>query len=116
MGLLVPALIALLRMLVLRYTLLGQLSHGFIPLAGPIDGIWPHPFYCAMHDLSHPLLLLVYCAVFAWLPLRTRAHTRNGHPNLMLFCGLLLLHAAFVLSFCASVFLPVGDMVTTIKP
>ena len=28
-----------------------------MPLAGPMDGICPHPFYLLMHNLTHPLLL-----------------------------------------------------------
>jgi hypothetical protein len=108
MGLLVPALVALLRVLVLRCTILQELRHGFIPLAGPIDGIWPHPFYCIMHSFAHPLLLLVYAAVFAWLPLHARATVFSEHRSLVLFCGVVLLHAAFAFSYCASILLPVG--------
>jgi hypothetical protein len=116
MGLLFPALIAALRVLVLRCTILRELPHGLIPLAGPVDGIWPHPFYCVMHDLTHPVLLFAYAVALAWLPLHARATPLTGHRGLALFGGIILLHAALVISYCVSVLLPVGDMVTTLRP
>src|SRR3989442_8304547 len=73
MGLVVPAILALLRVFVLRHSILGTLGAGFVPLAGPMGGIWPHSFYLVMHDLTHPLLLIVYAGVSAWLPLYLRA-------------------------------------------
>jgi len=114
-GLFVPALLALLRVLVLRGTILGGLGTGFISIAGPIDGIWPHAFYRIMHDLTHPLLLMAYAAAFACLPLYARAALVKGQRSLLLFFGILVVHAAFFFSYFGSVFLPVGDMVSTIK-
>src|SRR5436309_420231 len=115
MGFLVPAILSLFRVFVLRHTNLGSLGVGFVPLAGPMGGIWPHSLYLAMHDLTHPLLLIVYAAVFAWLPLYFRARVSTRWCSLAAFLGVLIVHCAFFLSYFGSLFLPVGDMVTTIK-
>jgi hypothetical protein len=115
MGVLVPALVAWLRALVFRCTILGALLHGFIPLTEPTNGIEPHPLYCAMHDLTHPILLLVYAAALVWLPLRARTIVFSRHRGAALYCTILLLHIGFMSSYCASVFLPVYDPVSIIK-
>jgi len=114
-GLFVPTVLALLRVFVLRHSILGGLGTGFVPLAGPLDGIWPHSFYLIMHDLTHPLLLFAYAAAFAWLPFYLKATALGRHRNL-LFLGILLIHFAFFFSYFGSLLLLVGDMVTTIKP
>src|SRR2546426_5487318 len=88
MGLLVPALLALLKAFVLRHSILGGLGGGFVALAGSMDGIWPHSFYLVMHDLTHPLLLIVYAAVFACLPFYLRATVSRRQYNLLLFVGI----------------------------
>src|SRR5437660_1960171 len=79
MGLLVPALIGTLKGIVLHATLLRDLQWGFIPLSGPIDGIWPHALYRIMHNLSHPFLLVAYAVTFARLPFMPgqQSHTSN---------------------------------------
>src|SRR6266571_587349 len=98
MGLLVPAILALLRVFVLRHSILGSFGAGLVPLAGPMGGIWPHSFYLVMHDLTHPLLLIVYAAVFARLPFYLRATVSRRPCNLLLFLGILLVHFAFFFS------------------
>jgi len=89
-GMLVPALITILRVLVLRYTILRELRHGFIPFYGPIDGILPDPIYCLMHNLSHPVVLLLYATVLVLLPLYARGTILNQHRRFALFCGIAL--------------------------
>jgi len=113
-GLLVPALLTLFRGFVLRHSILGNLGAGFTPLAGPVGGIWPHSFYLVMHDLTHPLILIAYAAVFAWLPFYLRATISPRRRSLLAPC-ILIVHSAFVLSYLGSLHLPVGDMISTIR-
>jgi hypothetical protein len=65
---------------------------------------------------AHPLLLIVYAAAFAFIPFYLRATVSSRQYNLWLFLGILVVHFAFLFSYFGSLFLPVGDMVTTIKP
>src|SRR5436190_10129591 len=97
-GLLVPALLAMFRVFVLRHSILGGLGAGFAPLAGPVDGIWPHSFYLVMHDLTHPLLLIAYAAVFAWLPFYLRA-TISRRQHCLIVPVILIVHCVFLLSY-----------------
>jgi hypothetical protein len=115
-GLLVPALVAKLRFLVLHNSILVNLRQDFIPIGQPIHGIEPHPFYSVMHNLTHPILLLVYAVVFTWLPLRASTSPLTRKRSLALFLGVALLHGALMISYCVAIHLPVGDLVCTIKP
>lgn len=116
LGLFVPALLALLRVFVLRHTILGLLGGGFVPFAGPVHGIEPSSFYLVMHDLTHPLLLIGYATAFVCLPFYLRATVSRRQCNLLLFLGIFLFHFTFFCSYFGSLFLPVGDMVEIIKP
>ncbi|PWU16291.1 MAG: hypothetical protein C5B50_13835, partial [Verrucomicrobia bacterium] len=98
-----------------RSGILRDLGGGLIPLGGEIDGIWPHPFYRVMHNLTHPLLLGLYAVGFAWLPFHVRFENLRGRGSLLLFPAIILAHACFCLAYLLSLFLPVGDMITTIR-
>src|SRR5690349_13401218 len=115
LGLLVPALLALLKVLILRRTILGGFGLGFVPLDGPVDGVWPHVFYRIMHDLTHPLMLSSYAAVFAYFPFRARTTAFVRVRSLQIFIGVLLVHLVFFFSYCGSIWLPVGDPISIIS-
>src|SRR5262245_17767503 len=110
MALLFPALLTLFRGLVLRHSILGNLGAGFVPLAGPVGGIWPRSFYLVMHDLSHPLLLIAYATVFALLPVYLRARILRRQCSILVPI-ILIVHCTFLLLYLASLLLPVGDLV-----
>lgn len=114
LGLAVPALVAFTRLCLLRGTIWG--IAGFMPLDGPIGGCWPHIFFRIMHDLTHPVLLLSYCWVFAWLTLRLRATAPSRGQGVVAWFGILLAHLIMFFAYAWSLFLPVGDMVTVIRP
>jgi len=115
MGLLVPAVVGTLKGIVLRATILRNLHWGFIPLDGPIDGIWPHAFYRIMHNAAHPFLLIAYGVIFAGPPLRATSMVASKQRQLFVFCGILLFHSTFLAFYSATLFLPVGDLVSTIR-
>lgn len=115
-GLLVPALVAKIRFLVLHHSILVNLRQDFIPIGRPIHGIEPHPFYSVLHNLTHPILLVTYAVVFTLLPLRAWANPPTGNRAPALAFGIVLVHAALVVSYCVATSLPVGDLVCTIKP
>jgi hypothetical protein len=116
MGLLVPILLATLKGLVLHSTILQELHWGFIPLDGPIDGIWPHAFYRVMHDFTHPVLLIAYAVIFAALPLFARSAVSHKRRLLLVFSVTLLLHITLVVLYFASLFMPIGDPIEILKP
>jgi hypothetical protein len=114
LGFFVPALLAFIRLCLLRGTIWGVA--GFLPLDGPIRGYWPHIFYRIMHNLTQPILLVGYCGFFTCLTFHLRATAHARRHGAVAWFGILLAHLVLFSAYAWSLFLPMGDMVETIRP
>lgn len=114
-GLLIPACILYLRIRIMC-PWLELKAFDFLPLSGVVKGYSPHLLYRIMHDLTHPILLLAYCAVTAYVASRPIFRPVSERLGWFLNYVLPSLHFAFFVSYVLSMFLPIGDMVETISP
>jgi hypothetical protein len=80
----------------------------FLPLSGTVQGYDPHLLCRIMHDVTHPVPLLGLAIVSAWLATRPIFRSVTDRFKRRVEYGLALLHMAFLGSYFASTFLPLG--------
>ena len=114
-GLVFPACILFLR-LSIACPGLELKAFDFLPLSGVVKGYSPHLLYRIMHDLTHPILLLAYCAATTYIASRPIFRPVSERLGWFLNYMLPLQHFAFFASYVLSMFLPVGDMIETVSP
>ena len=106
-GVLVPALILYARFRAPRI----EAPFAFISLSGVENGRDPQLFARIMHDLTHPVFLTFYAVVLTFIALRSVGSPLTARRSRLLFCGLLLVHLTWLVSYFIALFLPIGDMV-----
>jgi hypothetical protein len=105
MGVTVPALILFLRLTVMC-PFLEVKAFDFLPFVWVGSGCIPHWFSRAMHNLTHPVVLLSYGIIFAYLALRPVGRALPQRTSRWLTWSLLAIHALYFLSYSVSIFLP----------
>ena len=113
-ALLVPACILSLRQRVMCPALELK-AFDYLPLSGVVRGYDPHVLYRIMHNLTHPVPLLAYAAVLTYLATRPMVGPVSERFGRLLNYGLPSLHLAFFSSYLASMFLPIGDMISVLS-
>jgi hypothetical protein len=88
---------------------LGIAPLAFMPLNGVMHGWSPAYFTRLMHNVMHPLCLLGYTVVAAWLAILPLKPTKKAISPVF-FTGLALLFLMAGVGYFISVMLPIGNM------
>src|SRR6185369_3659185 len=89
----------------------GLKGFDFMFLSAVVNGLAPHLFYRVTHNLTHPILLIAYAAVFIHLSVRFITNPPPAKSTKFLFSGTAVTILALLCSHVASCLLPVGDLV-----
>jgi len=88
-----------------------------IPLTGLVSGVDPHFLFRLMHNLTHPILMVAYVTILIYLTVKIVSNPPKTKFAEFLHEGTAVMILALICAYMASLFLPVGDMVSIIgKP
>jgi hypothetical protein len=86
-------------------------------LTGLVSGVDPHFLFRLMHNLTHPILLVAYVTILIYLTVKIVSTPPKTKFAEFLHEGTAVVILALICAYMASLFLPVGDMVSIIgKP